>query len=192
MKKTFLLILILCVSFLLKGEGYKGTLPDLSIKRDYMIKKEEPKTIDVLPLDKLTLPVKREVKTDKVLDGYITDMTNVQNQLERLTEILKNDKSFSNYIASANVLNLTTQNILDKYKEQRFERANKVLSDINDDVQTIKDYWVKVNKNSPYVTVYMTDGVYTGAALNNQLNNFINVLEYANRDLKNKIPSPEA
>lgn len=196
MKKTILTILILCMSLFLKAEvvkeeGYKGTLPDLSIQQEHMIEQEVPQTIDILPLDKLTLPVKKPVKTDKVLDNYISDMTNVQNQLDRLTEILKGDKSFNNYIASANVLNLTTQNILHQYKEERFKNSNKVLSDINDDVQTIKNYWIKVNKNAPYVSVYATDGVYTGATLNNQLNKFIKVLEYANHDLKQKMPSPE-
>ncbi|MCQ2958106.1 MAG: hypothetical protein MJ180_04290 [Candidatus Gastranaerophilales bacterium] len=191
MKKFFVITSIICISALLKGEGYKGTLPDLSVKRDYMIEKDLPKNLDVLPLDKLTIPIKRPVKIDSILDEYLDDITNAENQLERLAEILKGDKSFKNFIAAANVLNLTTQNILDKYKEDRFNQANKCLDDINHDVQVIKDYWVKVNKTAPYASVYETEGAYTGAVLNNQLNKFIKVLEYANRDLKSKVPQKE-
>jgi len=186
-KKITLTILFVAISVSLSGAGYKGDLPDLDFSP---VQVQEPKPLpqnDILPLDKLTIPVQQPVKVDKVLEKYNNDMSDVIRQLERLDEILVGDKSFKNYIAAANVLDLTTHNILSQYKEPRFYPANRVLEDINYDVQQIKDYWVKVTKNAPYVTYYETQGSYSGSVLNEQLNNFANVLEYAIRDLKKKL-----
>ena len=96
-------------------------------------------------------------------------------------------KSFKNYIASANVLNLTTQNVLSQFTAERFSVTNTALKNINHDVQSIKDYWIKINKNAPYVSYYTTQGAYSGSVLNEQLNNFAKVLDYARRDITNKL-----
>ncbi len=189
MKKSFFVCLILFCSILLQGSGYKGTLPDLSNRKDFPAVNEEKNlpSNDILPLDKLTLPVKQVSKTDKVAVKYQESMLDAIGQLERIKEVLDGDKSFKNFVAAANVLNLTTQNIQEDFKrEDRFSDTINKLSDINEDTQAMKDYWIKINKNVPYVSYYITQGAYSGAVLNEQLNNFSNILGYAIRDLKNE------
>lgn len=187
MKKNLAISLILFCSLLLQGSGYKGTLPDLNNRKD-MPKIEQEKNSsqnDILPLDKLTLPVKQVSKVDKVQVKYQESMLDAIGQLERIKEVLDGDKSFKNFVAAANVLNLTTENIQEEFKlEDRFSATIKKLSDINDDTQSMKDYWIKINKNAPYVSYYTTQGAYSGAVLTEQLNNFSNVLGYAIRDLR--------
>ena len=187
MKKSFYICLLMFCSFLLQGSGYKGTLPDLNNRKDVPAVNQEKKAPqnDILPLDKLTLPVKQVSKVDKVQVKYQESMLDAIGQLERIKEVLDGDRSFKNFVAAANVLNLTTENIREEFKnEARFAKTIGKLSDINDDTQTMKDYWIKINKNAPYVSYYVTRGAYSGAVLNEQLNNFSNVLEYAIRDLK--------
>lgn len=187
MKKSFYICLLLFLSFLLQGSGYKGTLPDLSNRKDLPAVNTEnkPPQNDILPLDKLTLPVKQVSKADKVQVKYQESMLDAIEQLERIKEVLDGDKSFKNFVAAANVLNLTTENIQEEFKnEERFSDTIKKLSDINDDTQTMKDYWIKINKNAPYVSYYVTRGAYSGTVLNEQLNSFSNVLGYAIRDLR--------
>ena len=45
------------------------------------------------------------------------------------------------------MLNICSQNVLDKYPDKRFSNTNKILSDINYDTQQIKRYWIQINKN---------------------------------------------
>ena len=187
MKKIFNAVILLLCSFFLQGSGYKGTLPDLNGRKDFPAVNQDKNTPqnDILPLDKLTLPVKQPSKVDKVAVKYQESMLDAIGQLERIKEVLDSDKSFKNFVAAANVLNLTTQNIQEEFKnEERFSDTIRKLSDINDDTQTMKDYWIKINKNAPYVSYYVTQGAYSGAVLNEQLNNFSNVLSYAIRDLR--------
>ncbi len=188
MKKSFSLLLILLTSVCISGSGYKGTLPDLSIKEvnlESAKPKKNPKN-NILPLDKLTIPSRQVVPVDKELDLYKEYMTNIFMQMDRLHEILSGDKSFKNYVASANVFDLTSNNVISKFKSERFYSANIALDNINHDVQQIKNYWIKINKNAPYVSYYTTQGAYSGAVLNEQLNNFAKVLEYAKRDITKK------
>jgi len=187
LKKHLSLPLILLSSIIISGAGYKGTLPDLNIVP--VNEKQETKvpTKEILPLDKLTIPVKNPEKIDKTLTKYTADMNNAISQLERLQEILKGDKSFKNFIAAANILDLTTQNISNEFQENRFYPANSLLENICYDVQQMKNYWIKVAKNAPYVSYYSTQGAYSGAVLNEQLNNFSEVLTYAIQDLKTKL-----
>lgn len=186
MKKSLLVLVIVLCSGILQGSGYKGTLPDLTNRKDFpAVLKEKKKTNgDILPLDKLTLPVKQNKNTDKVAVKYQESMLYAIEQLERIKEVLDGDKSFKNFVAAANVLDLTTENIKTEFQEERFENTIKKLSDINDDTQSIKNYWIKINKNAPYVSYYTTQGAYSGAVLNEQLNNFSSVLGYAIRDLR--------
>ena len=100
MKKIFAIVVIIVLASFLKASGYKGTLPDLTIKKTETFQNDTVKNLDILPLDKLTIPVKQPVKTDKVLLEYIDDITDAQRQLERLIEILQNDKSFKNFVFS--------------------------------------------------------------------------------------------
>lgn len=189
MKKRLYICLIMFCSFFLQGSGYKGTLPDLSNRKDFPVVNQEKKKPqnDILPLDKLTLPVKQVSKADKVLVKYQESMLDAIGQLERMKEVLDGDKSYKNFVAAANILNLTTQNIQEEFKnEDRFSDTIRKLSDINDDAQTMKDYWIKINKNAPYVSYYVTQGAYSGAVLNEQLNNFSNILGYAIRDLRSE------
>ena len=184
-KKLFGLLIIFC-AILLQGSGYKGTLPDLNNREIPAVNKEEkPPVNDILPLDKLTLPVKQVKKVDKVAVKYQEDMLEALRQLERIKEVLDGDKSFKNFVAGANVLNLTVQNIQEEFKnEERFQNTIQKLSNINDDTQATKEYWIKINKNAPYVSYYTTKGAYSGAVLNKQLNDFSEVLGSAIRDLK--------
>ena len=188
MKKKILSVLILFCAFLLQGSGYKGTLPDLTKREVPAVNKEEtqqPPMNDILPLDKLTLPVKQVKKVDKVAVKYQEEMLDAIRQLERIKEVLDGDKSFKNFVAGANVLNLTVQNIQEEFKnEGRFQQTIQKLSYINTDTQATKDYWIKINKNAPYVSYYTTQGAYSGAVLNKQLNDFSGVLDFAIRDLK--------
>ena len=187
MKKSLYICLLFCFAFLLQGSGYKGTLPDLSNRKDFPAIEQEKKSPqnDILPLDKLTLPVRQKSKIDKVQVKYQESMLDAIGQLERIKEVLDGDKSFKNFVAAANVLNLTTENIREEFKnEDRFADTIRKLSDINDDTQAMKNYWIKINKNAPYVSYYVTQGAYSGAVLNEQLNNFSNVLGYAIRDLR--------
>ena len=79
------------------------------------------------------------------------------------------------------------ENFLEKFSNERFLKINEKLSNINYDTQQIKDYWIKINKNAPYVSYYTTEGAYSGAVLNEQLNNFSKVLKYAITDIKKDI-----
>lgn len=188
MKKSLVFSLII-LSLILQGSGYKGTLPDLTIKKDVpqTTPKEEKSDTDILPLDKLTLPVKKVSKVDKVALKYQESMLDAIGQLERIKEVLDGDKSFKNFIAAANVLDLTTQNIQEEFKtEDRFAGTIGKLSNINDDTQEMKKYWIKINKNAPYVSYYMTQGAYSEAVLTEQLNKFSNLLGYAIRDLRSE------
>ena len=185
-KSLYISLFVLCV-FFFQGSGYKGTLPDLNNRKDIPVVNQEkkPSQNDILPLDKLTLPVKQVSKADKVQIKYQEEMLEAIGQLERIKEVLDGDKSFKNFVAAANVLNLTTENIQEEFKkEARFSDTIRKLSDINDDTQTIKNYWIKINRNAPYVSYFLTQGAYSGAVLNEHLNNFSNVLDYAIRDLK--------
>ncbi len=187
MKKSLAVSFILLFSLILQGSGYKGTLPDLSTRKEVPAADEEKKksNTDILPLDKLTLPVKKVSKTDKVAVKYQESMLDAISQLERIKEVLDGDKSFKNFIAAANVLNLTTENIQEEFRyEDRFSDTIGKLSNINDDTQEMKKYWININKNAPYVSYYTTQGAYSGAVLNEQLNKFSNLLGYAIRDLK--------
>lgn len=186
MKKFLIFSLIVSTSIMLCGSGYKGTLPDLNIMPVNEKKEIKTPTKEILPLDKLTIPMKKPEKVDKTLTKYIADMNNAITQLERLQGILQGDKSFKNFIAAANMLDLTTQNIISEFKENRFYPANALLENICYDVQQIKNYWIKVAKNAPYVSYYATQGAYSGAVLNEQLNSFSEVLTFAIQDLKSK------
>ncbi len=187
MKKIFAVILITMSTMALSGAGYKGTLPNLDANKSDFVTPSKKNAGDILPLDKLTIPIRNTKIVDKVGVKYTEEMIEVVRQLERIKEVLDTDKSYKNFIAAANVLNLTSQNVLDKYQEERFTATNKLLSDINDDTQQIRDYWIKINRNAPYVSYYTTKGAYSGAVLNEQLNNFSNVLGYAIRELKESI-----
>ena len=187
MKKILFSVLIVCCGFFLQGSGYKGTLPDLNNRKNEFPVNEEQKlpANDILPLDKLTLPVKQVEKVDKVAVKYQESMLDAISQLERIKEVLDGDKSFKNFVAAANVLNLTTQNIQEEFKrEERFSATILKLSDINDDTQDMKNYWIKINKNAPYVSYYNTQGAYSGEVLNEQLNKFSNVLGFAISNLR--------
>ena len=187
MKKIISAGLILIFAFLLQGSGYKGTLPDLSARKDVPATNKEKKksNTDILPLDKLTMPVKKDSKVDKVQVKYQESMLDAIGQLERIKEVLDGDKSFKNFIAAANVLTLTTENIKEEFKyEDRFAGTIGKLSNINDDTQKMKNYWIKINKNAPYVSYYTTQGAYSGEVLRDQLNKFSNLLGYAIRDLR--------
>mgnify|MGYP007070031826 CR=1 FL=1 len=100
MKKSLIFSLIM-LSLILQGSGYKGTLPDLTIKKDVpqTTPKEEKSDTDILPLDKLTLPVKKVSKVDRVALKYQESMLDAIGQLERIKEVLDGDKSFKNFIA---------------------------------------------------------------------------------------------
>lgn len=184
LKKILVGILSIFFSCALSGAGYRGTLPELSPINSPLPKPVDASVIDVLPLDKLTIPINPNAPVDKLGNAYKADMIEVLRQLERMKEVLDSNKSYKNFIAAANVLDLTTQNILDKYPQERFVSTNKVLSNINYDVQQIKDYWIKINKNAPYVSYYTTQGAYSGTVLRDQLDRFSNVLGYAIKELK--------
>ena len=170
---------------MLGGSGYKGTLPDLGISKDNSKTKPVEKTeLEILPLDKLTIPIKNTKPIDKIGDKYTQDLGEAIKQLERIKEILDNNKSFKNFVAAANVLDLTTTNILNEFHQERFAKSNKLLDDINYDTQQIKTYWIQINKNAPYVSHYKTKGAYSGENLNKQLNNFSRVLGHAIREIK--------
>lgn len=188
-KKIFAISLLLVCTVFLNGSGYKGTLPDLNREQP---KEETPlkfnlPAADVLPLDKLTIPVMNNAPVDKTKNQYVEEMTDIIRQLERLKEILDSDKSFKNFVAAANILNLTATNFIEKFPDERFAQTNEKLSNINYDTQQIKDYWIKINKNAPYVSYYTTKGAYSGAVLNEQLNNFSKVLEYAIQQIKDDV-----
>ncbi len=188
MKKIFTYIFLIAVAFLINGSGYKGTLPDLpTTKNEQLPNLINNPSSDILPLDKLTIPVRNDGPIDKIGIKYTQDITEAIRQLERIKEILDTNKSYKNFVAAANVLDLTTSNILKEFPQERFEVSNQKLSDINYDTQQIKNYWITINKNAPYVSYYTTKGAYSGAVLNEQLNNFSKVLEYAIRDIKSSL-----
>ena len=188
MKKIFVYIFLIATAFSISGAGYKGTLPDLTTTQNEQLPKPiNTPAADVLPLDKLTIPVRHNGPIDKIGIKYTQDLTEAIRQLERIKEILDGDKSYKNFVAAANVLDLTTTNILNEFPQERFEKTNQKLSDINHDTQQIKNYWIIINKNAPYVSYYTTQGAYSGAVLNEQLNNFSKVLEYAIRDIKSSL-----
>lgn len=186
-KKILNISLIFMLAFLVQGAGYKGTLPDLNRKQEVVPVNLKTPTADVLPLDKLTIPVLNNAPVDKIRLQYIEEMNDMIRQLERLNEILDTDKSFKNFVAAANVLNLTANDFIEKFPEERFAKTNEKLANINYDTQQIKDYWIKINKNAPYVSYYTTKGAYSGAVLNEQLKNFSTVLKYAIREIKEDI-----
>jgi len=186
-KKIFTYIFLIAVTFLINGSGYKGTLPDLPTTKSEQPKPVNNPAVDILPLDKLTIPVRNNGPIDKIGIKYTQDITEAIRQLERIKEILDTNKSYKNFVAAANVLDLTTSNIQQEFTQERFKTTNEKLSNINHDTQQIKNYWITINKNAPYVSYYTTKGAYSGAVLNEQLNNFSKVLEYAIRDIKSSL-----
>lgn len=187
LKKVSVGILLLFFSCILSGAGYRGTLPELSPINSPIPKPVDASVIDVLPLDKLTIPINPNDPVDKLGNAYKSEMIDVLRQLERMKEVLDSNKSYKNFVAAANVFDLTTQNILDKYPQERFKNTNKLLYNVNYDVQQIKDYWIKINKNAPYVSYYTTQGAYSGSVLREQLDKFSNVLGYAVRELRRSL-----
>lgn len=186
MKKILSSLLFILLAINLSGSGYKGTLPDLdlNLKQINFKQEEKPKVQnDILPLDKLTIPVHNVVKIDKVEAKYKSDLAEIVRQLTRMKEVLDTDKSFKNFIASANVFDLTAQNFLNEFNEERFQNTNKIVSDINHDIIQIKNYWISINKNVQYVTNYETNGTYSPKVLNEQLNKFATTLQYPIREL---------
>ena len=91
------------------------------------------------------------------------------------------------YSASPDLEILSGVNFIEKFPDERFSQTNEKLSNINYDTQQIKDYWIKINKNAPYVSYYTTKGAYSGAVLNEQLNSFSKVLEYAIQQIKDDV-----
>lgn len=187
MKKVSAVFLFFIISFLICGAGYKGTLPDLNRQNEILPVNNKQKQADILPLDKLTLPVLNNEPVDTIKLEYIEDVNEILRRLGLLQEVLTTDKSFKNFVAGANVLDLVTDNFLQKYPDERFKFTNEKILNINYDTQQIKDYWIKINKNAPYVSYYTTEGAYSGAVLNEQLNNFSKVLKYAITDIKKDI-----
>lgn len=186
MGKNLSFFIILVAIFIFNGSGYKGTLPDLDLNLkqiNFTEKKQPAPKSDILPLDKLTIPVKQVVKIDKVEAKYKQDITEIVRQLTRIKEVLDNDKSFKNFIAAANVFDLTTKTLLKEFDEERFKQTNKTISDINHDIGQIKNYWIAINSNVQYVSSYETNGSYSPAILNTELNKFANTLQYPIREL---------
>ena len=186
MKKIFNIAIIFCSVIFLCGSGYKGTLPDLELNLKQINYKQEKQPLpksEILPLDKLTIPVKHTVKIDKIEAKYKNDITELVRQLTRMQEVLKNDKSFKNFVAAANVFDLTSNNLLNEFNEERFQSTNKIISDINHDITQIKNYWIAINKNVQYVSSFETNGTYSPSILNEQLNKFANTLQYPIREL---------
>ena len=117
MKKFLTLSILIISSFVLSGSGYKGTLPDLNIKNEIPANLKQEAAPEILPLDKLTIPIKNKI-IDKERAEYTNEMVEVIRQIERIKEVLDTDKSFKNFVAGANVLDLTTETILKKFPEK--------------------------------------------------------------------------
>lgn len=190
MKKSIGLVLILICSNLMTGSGYVGELPELLPKPAKMQpdtpSEKEVEAFDILPLDKLTIP--SEFKTSLIKDGdyerYQKDVKEILRQIEKLKKITDEDRSVKYFVACSNNLNITVSDFKKKYKDKKYFRTYKVISDINDDSQTMRDYWYNINKNQQFVSYYKTNGSYSEAALNQNLAKFSKVLEYAIRELK--------
>ncbi|MDD3594419.1 MAG: hypothetical protein PHX18_07320 [Candidatus Gastranaerophilales bacterium] len=190
MKKSLGLVLILVCTNLLTGSGYVGELPELlpvpNKMQPDMPAQEAVDAFEILPLDKLTIPpeFKPSLIKDSEYEQYEKDVAEIRRLLEKIKQITDEDKSVKYFVASSNTLNLTVSDFKRKYKHKKYFRTYKVISDVNDDSQTMRDYWYDINKNQQFVSYYKTKGSYSEAALNQSLAKFSKILEYAIRELK--------
>ena len=193
MKKILNIFLIFTCLICLSGakrpvespSGYVGKLPDINSFEDLRPSPDSEEAqkydIDAIPLDKLIVPV--DMRTSDVEDleykKYLNEVDDILNSFEKIRTGIEKNCSVQYYASVANVLNLKIQNFKEKNKSKKKYESYKLISDVNDDIQSFKTFWLYADKNREYVSNYKTGGKYSEETVNDVKQQLLNILNYS-------------
>lgn len=190
MKKFFVLSLIFILNSQLtfagkpivdRSKGYVGDLPELG----KMFQKEEPsrtkpqyEATKNFNSENQVKPIPRDnpafvniiLKADKETQ-YIVDVNNLIPTLEKIYDLIENEESIQNFVATTYFFNETIEYLRNKYQnkpEFHFVSFQKILeTDLH--IQTVANLRVEAIKNTPYMA-YGADGkIYNSVNIDEQL-----------------------
>ena len=185
-KISFKILLILLIPIFLSGAGYVGTLPDLGINDVPLPEKTDNAYNDLLPLNKLTIPVKykKSVIDETPYAIQQKDIVEITRLMQKLSNIINGDNSIKKFVANANILNLYVKNYNSKYQGDIYNNQKELLNTINEDTIKMKNYWLYCEKNKNYLLNYDTAGEFSQTHLENVKNEYRQYLDKAILDLK--------